>query len=117
MDLIQFDNFLVVNNMYSNTYYTKDEKRIFDNDNSVQTSEEEILENEMQNSEEPIKIYASTEELNIKYLVDVVHNFTNDERIGWSGNILENKNCKENIYNFYLRVNGGNYEKAVSFSY
>jgi len=120
MDLIEFDKFLVENNMYVNTYYTKNNnelKKIFDDKKEQNKTDEFIHEDtiELEN-----KIYASKEELNIKYNIDRIINLCCDDKIGWSGcvsNKCYSKSCKENMYYFYLRDKSNNNQKAIVFSY
>jgi hypothetical protein len=119
MDLIQFDKFLVENNMYANTYYTNNENN--NEENKKNNNENNNKNNNENNCNLNIgKIYASDDELKIKYSVTNINNFTEKDRIGWSGvnsNVSYYENCKENTYYFYLRNTNGDLEKAIVFAY
>ncbi len=141
MDLIEFDKFLVDNKMYENTYYsisksnllnTKIGKKINEeehfkkheeHDNKTQDNEdlEEIKENQQLSNEEQVKptkkIYASQEELNIKFRVRNIINFEENDLIGWSG-VTSRDQEHNNTYYFYQRDHlTGSFQKAIIFSY
>ena len=121
MDLIQFDKFLVKNNMYPNTYYTKNNKLNYESNPESNLEEPKTEQNVESTQDENISpLFASDEELQVNFSITNINNFTEKDKIGWSGvntNVSYYENNKENTYYFYLRDEIGNFQKAIVFAY